>query len=139
MYMSPRYASDLWTQNRFLSALILTGFIMVLLAIVYLAYTRRGILQSARMSQVAKIFRFVLGGTAIAALLASLFPLKSPEAGVLLYAILWPLLALQLVIACLPWERFVQKRPAVTVIAAIIVGCYAFPVVFLMLRLTSYI
>lgn len=116
---------------------------MALLGIVYVLFTRRNRLsvlaQGPGVAKLVRIFRFVLGGTAVLAFVASIFPRESPEAGILLYGVLWPLLGLQFASAYLPWEKFFQKSPAVTTAGAGIVGFYTFSVVFLMLRLTSYV
>jgi hypothetical protein len=126
--------------NRFLSALIVTGLIMALLSLAYVLIVKRDrVFEVVRTPKAALVFRYALGGTAVVVLLASLFPRESPEMGVLLYFILWPLLGLQLGATFLPWQRLAISHPAVALGLAIAAGVYAFFVDSLMLQLASYI
>lgn len=130
-------------QNRLVASFVLTFFILIFLAVCYMLYKKRRDLGEAQRRiwtpETVKVFQFILGGSAALALVASIFPHRSPEAGVLLYFILWPLLGLQFMVSCLPWRRFVQKSATGSLVAASIIGFCAFNVVLFMLKLTSYI
>jgi hypothetical protein len=131
---------DSLVQNRFVAALIVTAFIMVILGVMFAVFRNRDRIQLLLQRQIAaQAFKYVVGGAAVLVLLSSLFPQENPEAGILLYFILWPLLGLQLVLALLPWQRFAQKRPVMTSVAAGMAIAYAVPVDILMLTLAGYI
>lgn len=135
--------SGFWSQNRLFISATISSIVLLLLIASYALYKKRtsigALAQSPRTPILIKLFQFALGGSAILALIASVIPRHDPEAGILLYLFLWPLIGFQIVVACLAWEKYIQRSPWGTMVAALFVAFCAFQVDLLMFKLTKYL
>lgn len=121
-----------WAQDRLTLSLELCGILLLVLSILALiravtekhkAGTQLGAtLGTAGSMRIFKILRWLLAAAGVITLVITAFPGLTPfkgdinqnvGLGGLVFFLLWPLVILQLGLACISWERLLPKEPLV--------------------------
>lgn len=135
-------SNNFWAQDRLSVALAITICIMLVAAIIYVIYLYHDKLESlinkVPAAKTIKVFRFLLGGSAILAFILSLMPRHDLGMGVLFYFFLWPLLGVQLGVVWLPWEKFAQNRSGAAIVISTVVGFHALVLDLIMVGIAGY-